>query len=165
MVKQGYPENARSQYRRVQRYWRGMGQNHSGLERDKDWSGAFLNFAMEEVGLESPLRKSENAFFQYVIGQRWNHDHEIHSTAESKPQLGNLLVHSKNGRTDLRWNPEEIDAGLELITGVGRDYVEVTSGDFEDSVTTRRLELDYQGRIRNRDRYFALIDLNLELDQ
>ena len=165
IVKKGYPQDTRRHSKLVQRYWRTVGRNHDGRQKDKNWSHAFLNFVMKKVGLESPLRKGENAFFQDVVSRRWAYDHEVHSTSEVEPKVGNLLVHNKSQRGDLRWNPQEIDAGLELITKVGRDYIEVTSGGYEGSVTTRRLELDWNGKVKDRERYVALMDLELELDK
>ena len=166
VTKRGRREFESGYDKRIGDYWKSIGLNFDGDDRDVPWSAAFISFAHKMAGAgeqfkagpahasyirDSILAKKEGRTDAAYIG---------HRSSDRAPQVGDLIGRARQGGVNYDNQPTSYKSHTDLVVEVGPGFVKMIGGNVADSVTLTTLGTDSKGFLNNQSRYFVVMEPN-----
>ncbi|MDY0871101.1 DUF2272 domain-containing protein [Dongia rigui] len=146
----------------VAKYWRGIGEDWTGVDGDKPWSAAFISWVMAQAGVppeEMPASATHASYLRAAIGADDSH-WRPHPPADYAPQPGDLICATRAGQKVARYDDVPLGATLhcDIVVHVGAGFLESIGGNVRNSVSKSERKLGADGRLgTNADRPWFLV--------
>lgn len=153
-------------FRFVGEYWRAIGHNLDGRDRDQPWSAAFISFVARQADYSNfRFAVAHHHYIRDAVQKRQSND----STApfwgfdldEHKPQLGDLVCL-------WRENPVTIDnlpsggflSHCDIVVEIRNREVRGLGGNVSESVSISTFSLNVNGFLKRANRVFGILRNN-----
>lgn len=166
VTKRGHREYESGYDKRIGDYWKSIGLNFDGDDRDVPWSAAFISFAHRMAGAGEQF-KAGPAHASYIRDSimakkegRTDAAYLGHRSSERAPQVGDLIGRARQGGVNYDNQPTSYKSHTDLVVEVGPGFVKMIGGNVADSVTLTTLGTDSKGFLNNQSRYFVVMEPN-----
>jgi hypothetical protein len=168
-IRQGRKENEDGWYQRVGMYWKGIGKNYDGRDRDVAWSSAFIGWVMGGIGgvLGVPFTKSASHskyIRDYVANRkegRLDAPFVAYRLNEKPAKVGDLLCYSRESATDLYDKTGSYKSHCDIVVAVKPNEIQVIGGNVNQSVSKKVLKAQSGYLLDTRSKWFAIIKNNV----
>lgn len=163
ITKHGTREDKKGVYKRVGEYWKTVGENLDGKDRDSPWSAAFISHVHKEAGVGPQFKKSirHSTYIKDAIVAKnagnTNAAYWGHRTTKRAPAVGDLVAYARQRGVNYDRQPNSYKSHTDIVTKVGKGYIEVIGGNVKHSVSKRRIPTDENGLLLDKKKYFAVL--------
>jgi peptidoglycan hydrolase-like protein with peptidoglycan-binding domain len=166
VTKRGHREYEAGFDKRVGDYWKSIGLNFDGDDRDVPWSAAFISYAhrMAGVGVQFKAGPAHASYIRDSIFAKRDGLTDAayfgHRPSERAPQVGDLVGRARQSGVDYDNQPSSYKSHTDLVVEVGKGFIKMMGGNVADSVSLTTVGTDEKGFINNRSRYFVVMEPN-----
>lgn len=166
IIKRGNREYESGFDKRIGDYWKSIGLNFDGDDRNVPWSAAFISFAHKMAGVGDQFKAGpahaayiRDSIFAMKEGRK-DAAYLGHRSTERAPQVGDLIGRARQGGVNYDNQPSSYKSHTDLVVEVGPGFVKMIGGNVGNSVTEVTLSTDENGLINNTSKYFVVMEPN-----